>query len=147
MDGPHDKLQRHELLLLDIEGVDEYWGPTFRSIYESDEHKKFMENLDNRIKNHDKDIERMCNYHYQGFIESIRELLRLKTQVHELNEELIQIDTELQSSTASVMEKVDELVKARRVQKHIASTVQNLSLCLPVLTTYAKLQKQMKEKR
>ncbi|KAL0275355.1 UNVERIFIED_CONTAM: hypothetical protein PYX00_003224 [Menopon gallinae] len=147
MDGPHDKLQRHELLLLDIEGVDEYWGPTFRSIYESDEHKKFMENLDNRIKNHDKDIERMCNYHYQGFIESIRELLRLKTQVHELNEELVRIDSELQSSTASVMEKVDELVKARRVQKYIASTVQNLSLCLPVLTTYAKLQKQMKEKR
>ena len=33
-----------------------------------------MEKVDNRIKSHDHEIERMCNYHYQGFIDSIREL-------------------------------------------------------------------------
>lgn len=33
-----------------------------------------MEKLDARIKGHDHEIERMCNYHYQGFIDSIREL-------------------------------------------------------------------------
>lgn len=147
MEASQDKGQRHELYLLDIEGVDEYWGPTFRSIYEGDEHEKFMENLSARIKNHDKDIEKMCNYHYQGFIESICELLQLKTQVHEVNEELVQIDRELQESSSKVIERGTELVKARRVQKYIAAAIQNLSLCLPVLTAYAKLQKQMKEKR
>lgn len=147
METTQDKTQRHELYLLDIEGVDEYWGPTFRSIYESDEHDKFMESLSARIKTHDKDIEKMCNYHYQGFIESIRELLQLKTQVHKLNEELVQIDRELQETSKRVIDKETELVKARKVQKYIAAAIQNLSLCLPVLTAYAKLQKQMKEKR
>ncbi|KAK6616988.1 hypothetical protein RUM44_005345 [Polyplax serrata] len=147
MDTAYDKSQRLEHFLVDIEGVDEYWAPTFRSVYEGEDHEKFMENLEVRIKNHDKDIERMCNYHYQGFIESIIELFELKTQVHKLNEELVEIDIELQKSATSVIERGKELVKARKVQKYIAAAIQNLTLCLPVLTTYAKLEKQMKEKR
>lgn len=141
------KLQRQELFLLDIEGIDEYWGPTFRSIYESDEHEKFLDHLNTRIKNYDKEIERMCNYHYQGFIESIRELLQLKTQVHELNKELTDIDTELQKSAANVMKTASKLVKERKTEKNIAATIENLSRCLPVLKTFSKLQKQMSEKR
>lgn len=56
-----------------------------RAIYDGDEHQKFMEQLDARIKNHDRDIERMCNSHYQGFIDSIRELLQVRTQAQKLN--------------------------------------------------------------
>lgn len=44
-----------------------------------------MEKLDERIKAHDKDIERMCNHHYQGFIDSIRELLQVRSQAQQLN--------------------------------------------------------------
>jgi len=57
----------------------------FRAIYDGDEHKGFMERLDARIKSHDKDIEKMCNFHYQGFIDSIRELLQVRTQAQKLN--------------------------------------------------------------
>nr|CAD7568501.1 unnamed protein product [Timema californicum] len=117
------------------------------AIYDGDEHQKFMERLDSRIKSHDKDIERMCNYHYQGFIDSIRELLQVRSQAKSLNSEVVQLDEELQASAASVVVKGEELVQARRVESNIAAAIENLSLCLPVLTTYAKLQKQMKEKR
>ncbi|GFG33686.1 hypothetical protein Cfor_02431 [Coptotermes formosanus] len=139
--------QHHELFLQEIEGIDEYWGPTFRAIYDGDEHQKFMERLDARIKSHDKDIERMCNFHYQGFIDSIRELLQVRSQAKKLNSEIVEIDQELQTSTANVLVKGEELVQARKVETNIASAIENLSLCLPVLTTYAKLQRQMKEKR
>lgn len=44
-----------------------------------------MEKLDDCIKAHDKDIERMCNHHYQGFIDSIRELLQVRSQAQQLN--------------------------------------------------------------
>ncbi|XP_069678195.1 exocyst complex component 6 isoform X3 [Periplaneta americana] len=139
--------QHHELFLQEIEGIDEYWGPTFRAIYDGDEHQKFMERLDARIKSHDKDIERMCNFHYQGFIDSIRELLQVRSQAKQLNSEVVNIDKELQASAANVVVKGEELVQARKVESNIASAIENLSLCLPVLTTYAKLQRQMKEKR
>ncbi|PNF21996.1 Exocyst complex component 6B [Cryptotermes secundus] len=139
--------QHHELFLQEIEGIDDYWGPTFRAIYDGDEHQKFMERLDARIKSHDKDIERMCNFHYQGFIDSIRELLQVRSQAKNLNSEIVEIDQELQTSTANVLVKGEALVQARKVESNIASAIKNLSLCLPVLTTYAKLQRQMKEKR
>lgn len=52
-----------------------------------------MEKLDERIKAHDKDIERMCNHHYQGFIDSIRELLQVRSQAQQLNVSLyLEID-------------------------------------------------------
>lgn len=64
-----------------------------------------------------------------------------------LQSEIVEIDQELQTSTANVLVKGEELVQARKVESNIASAIENLSLCLPVLTTYAKLQRQMKEKR
>ncbi|KAF4518416.1 hypothetical protein B566_EDAN002069 [Ephemera danica] len=141
------KFQHHELFLQEIEGTDDYWGPTFRAIYDGDEHESFMQRLDARIKSHDKDIERMCNFHYQGFIDSIRELLQVRSQAHKLNSEVVQIDEELQSSAAALIERGEELCRARKTQYNMASAIESLSLCLPVLTTYAKLQKQMEEKR
>lgn len=58
----------------------------FRAIYDGDGEgpDKFLERIDARIKNHDKEIERMCNYHYQGFIESIRGLLQVRSDVEKL---------------------------------------------------------------
>lgn len=61
----------------DIEAVDDYWGPTFRSILEGNSHDLLTEQLEARIRSHDKDIERICNLYYQGFIDSIRELLQV----------------------------------------------------------------------
>ncbi|XP_052125040.1 exocyst complex component 6 isoform X1 [Frankliniella occidentalis] len=118
-----------------------------RAIYDGDEHQKFMECLDARIKSHDKDIERMCNFHYQGFIDSIRELLQVRTQAQKLNTEVVRLDEELQQSANRVISKGEELVQARRVESNIASAIDSLTICLPVLSTYAKLQRQMQEKR
>ncbi|XP_059475480.1 exocyst complex component 6 isoform X2 [Neocloeon triangulifer] len=139
--------KHYEQFLQEIEGTDDYWGPTFRAIYDGDEHKSFMEKLDARIKTHDKDIEKMCNFHYQGFIDSIRELLQVRTQAQKLNEGVVGINTEIRSSAAALAAKGEELCKARKTEHNIATAIESLSLCLPVLTTYAKLQKQMAEKR
>ena len=56
----------------------------FRTVYDSDGHKMFMEKLDESIQQHDKEIEKMCNFHYQGFIESVNELLNVKGDTHKL---------------------------------------------------------------
>ncbi|XP_071448504.1 exocyst complex component 6B isoform X1 [Hetaerina americana] len=138
----------HDHLLYEIETNDaSSVGLVIRAIYDGDEHQKFMEQLDSRIKSHDKDIERMCNFHYQGFIDSIRELLQVRSQAKKLNNEVVQLDEDLRQSASNLIAKGEELVRARKVESNIAAAIENLSLCLPVLTTYAKLQRQMKEKR
>ncbi|XP_018373286.1 PREDICTED: exocyst complex component 6 isoform X2 [Trachymyrmex cornetzi] len=140
-------MQRYDILIQEIEGIDDYLGPTFRAIYDGHEHQKFMEKLDDRIKAHDKDIERMCNHHYQGFNDSVRELLQVRSQAQQLNAEILELDKCITTTSTKVIEKGEELVKARKVESNMAAAVDSLTMCLPVLAAYAKLQKQLKDKR
>lgn len=55
-----------------------------RSVYDGPEPEKFLDRLDARIKLHNKEIERMCNHHYQGFIESVHSLLQVRGDVEKL---------------------------------------------------------------
>lgn len=43
-----------------------------------------MEKLDARIRNHDREIEKMCNFHYQGFVDSITEFLKVRAEAQKL---------------------------------------------------------------
>lgn len=56
----------------------------FRSVYDGQEHGLFMEKLDVRIRNHDREIEKMCNHHFQGFVDSITELLKVRGEAQKL---------------------------------------------------------------
>ena len=123
--------QHHELFLQEIEAVDEYWGPTFRGVYESGQHELFLERLEERIKKHDKDIEKMCSHHYQGFIDSVRDLLRVRSEATQLKKEVESIDCEVRASSAKVISGAEKLVKARTTETNIAATIEALSLCLP----------------
>ncbi|KAK3587474.1 hypothetical protein CHS0354_003611 [Potamilus streckersoni] len=137
----------HDHLITEIESSDGPLATTLRAVYENDELEKFMEMLDSRIKNHDREIERMCNYHYQGFIDSVRELLRVSTDAAQLRGEISATDESLQFSCGPLLKKGEELIRNRKIQKNIASAIEKLSLCLPVLEMYGKLQEQMKNKR
>lgn len=131
----------------DIEAVDDYWGPTFRSILEGNSYDTLSEQLETRIRSHDKDIERICNLYYQGFIDSIRELLHVRSQAKNLNEEVLSLDTAINKESANVLAKGKELVHSRQIERNIANAIEGLSSCLPVLECYAKLLRQVKEKR
>ena len=64
--------------------VYDYMPYLCRTVYDGDESEAFLESLNSRIKVHDKDIERMCNKNYQGFIESVSELLKVKSDAAKL---------------------------------------------------------------
>ncbi|XP_064631540.1 exocyst complex component 6B-like isoform X2 [Lineus longissimus] len=138
---------QQDMLVTEIEATDGSMATALRAVYESEEPQKFMERLDARIKSHDKEIERMCNFHYQGFIDSIRELLQVRSDADTLQEEISNINGSLQKSGHSLIGKGEELIKCRKIQKNIAAAVEGLTLCLPVLETYSKLREQMKNKR
>lgn len=143
-----ENMQNQEHLLQEIEGIDDYWGPTFRAIYDQDnDSSKFIDTLDNRIKQYDKEIERMCNFYYQGFIDSIRELQQVENQASKLKNQVIQLNSNVQTIVAEVTDAGEELVKARQVESNIQMAIDSLSLCLPALSSYSKLQKQMADKR
>ena len=57
------------------------------------------------------------------------------------------LDKKISTTTNRVVEKGEELVKARKVESNMAAAVDSLTMCLPVLAAYAKLQRQLKDKR
>ncbi|CAL1545201.1 unnamed protein product [Lymnaea stagnalis] len=137
----------HEHLITEIETSEGPLATTLRAVYDGEDVAYFMEKLDSRIKAHDHDIERMCNYHYQGFIDSIRELQQVSGDATKLKGEIHGLNRELQLSCDPLLSKGDQLVKCRKIQKNITLAMECLSLCLPVLEMYGKLQEQMKDKR
>ena len=42
-----------------------------------------------RIRGHERDIEKMCNKNYQGFIESVSELLKVRSDAAKLKVSLL----------------------------------------------------------
>lgn len=57
---------------------------TCRTLYDCDEQEEFLESLSSRIKDHEKEIERMCNKNYQWFIESVSELHKVKSEANKI---------------------------------------------------------------
>ncbi|CAH3122429.1 unnamed protein product [Pocillopora meandrina] len=136
-----------EHLLAEIESSDGLLGPTLRAVYDGEEHTEFMDKLEDRIRVHDKDIERMCNYHYQGFIESVNELLKVRGEARKLKIKIKEVNESMQESGRELFSKCENLIYCRTTQRNIVSAIEILSLCLPVLEMYAKLKDQMHNRR
>lgn len=136
-----------EHLLAEIESSDGLLGPTLRAVYDGEQHTEFMDKLEERIRVHDKEIERMCNYHYQGFIESVNELLKVRGEARKLKMEVNEVNAAMQASGRELTSKCEDLIHCRTTQRNIVSAIETLSLCLPVLEMYAKLKDQMKNRR
>uniref|UniRef100_H2YEW8 Exocyst complex component n=1 Tax=Ciona savignyi TaxID=51511 RepID=H2YEW8_CIOSA len=89
----------------------------------------------------------MCNFHYQGFIESITELINVRSDAERLKNQTVVINKELQESGKEVARKSDDLIQCQLQQRNVASAIEKLSMCLPVLQMYAKMCEQMKAGR
>ncbi|XP_078080643.1 exocyst complex component 6B isoform X2 [Mustelus asterias] len=138
----------HERILREIESTEPACiGPTLRSVYDGEEHWRFMEKLEARIRNHDREIEKMCNFHFQGFVDSITELLKVRGEAQKLKIQVTDTNNKLQESGRELVTEMEELRKCRSQQRNIAATVDQLTLCLPVLEMYSKLREQLKTKR
>ncbi|XP_046851325.1 exocyst complex component 6B-like [Xenia sp. Carnegie-2017] len=138
---------QYDTLLGEIESSDGPVGPTLKTVYKSEGHEVFMKKLEESIKQHDKEIEKMCNFHYQGFIESINELLNVKGDTYKLKEYVTVLNGSFKDSGNELARQVANLIECRYMQRNIASTIEKITLCLPVLEMYAKLQEQLDRKR
>ncbi|XP_035004410.1 exocyst complex component 6B isoform X3 [Hippoglossus stenolepis] len=138
----------HERILREIESTDSNCiGPTLRSVYDGQEHGLFVEKLDMRIRNHDREIEKMCNHHFQGFVDSITELLKVRGEAQKLKSQVTETNKHLQDDGKELITSMEELQQCRVQQRNIATTIDKLTHCLPVLEMYSRLQEQMRAKR
>ncbi|XP_020638562.3 exocyst complex component 6 isoform X2 [Pogona vitticeps] len=145
-----ESLPEHERILQEIESTETACvGPTLRSVYDDqpNAHQKFMEKLDACIRNHDREIEKMCNFHHQGFVDAITELLKVRADAEKLKVQVTDTNRRLQDAGKEVIFETEEIIQCRLQQRNITTVVEKLQLCLPVLEMYSKLKEQMNVKR
>uniref|UniRef100_A0A3B3R7E9 Exocyst complex component n=1 Tax=Paramormyrops kingsleyae TaxID=1676925 RepID=A0A3B3R7E9_9TELE len=143
-------ITEHERILQEIESTDTACvGPTLRSVYDDqpNAHKRFMEKLDARIRNHDREIEKMCNFHHQGFVDAITELLKVRADAEKLMGQVTDTNRRLQDAGKEVTSQTEEVIRCRVQQRNMVTTVEKLQLCMPVLEMYSKLKEQLESKR
>ncbi|XP_076856133.1 exocyst complex component 6 isoform X1 [Brachyhypopomus gauderio] len=133
----------------ELESVDLPLGTTLRSVYDDqpNAHKRFMEKLDARIRNHDREIEKMCNFHHQGFVDAITELLKVRADAEKLMGQVTDTNRRLQDAGREVTVQTEEVIRCRVQQRNMATTVEKLQLCIPVLEMYSKLKEQLESRR
>uniref|UniRef100_A0A8C3A8G0 Exocyst complex component n=1 Tax=Cyclopterus lumpus TaxID=8103 RepID=A0A8C3A8G0_CYCLU len=136
-------------IFAELESVDLPLGTSLRSIYDDqpNAHKRFMEKLDARIRNHDREIEKMCNFHHQGFVDAITELLKVRADAEKLMGQVTDTNRRLQEAGREVTAQTEEVIRCRIQQRNMATTVEKLHLCIPVLEMYSKLKEQLESKR
>ncbi|XP_075072247.1 exocyst complex component 6 isoform X3 [Mixophyes fleayi] len=139
----------YEKVCAEIETLELPLGSTLSSVYDDqpNAHQRFMEKLDTRIRNHDREIEKMCNFHHQGFVDAINELLKVRADAEKLKVQVTDTNRELQEAGKEVIAKTEETIRCRIHQRNIATVVDKLQLCLPALEMYSKLKEQMSAKR
>uniref|UniRef100_A0A8K9XNA2 Exocyst complex component n=1 Tax=Oncorhynchus mykiss TaxID=8022 RepID=A0A8K9XNA2_ONCMY len=123
-------ITEHERILQEIESTDTACvGPTLRSVYDDqpNAHKRFMEKLEVRIRNHDREIEKMCNFHHQGFVDAITELLKVRADAEKL---MVRQETQSNRSLL-VTAQTEEVIRCRIQQRNMTTTVERLQLCIP----------------
>ncbi|KAM4637062.1 exocyst complex component 6 isoform 2-T2 [Discoglossus pictus] len=139
----------YENVFAEIETLELPLGSTLSSVYDDqpNAHQRFMEKLDTRIRNHDREIEKMCNFHHQGFVDAINELLKVRADAEKLKVQVTDTNRSLQDAGKEVIAKTEETIRCRIQQRNIATVVDKLQLCLPALEMYSKLKEQMNGKR
>ena len=86
------------------------------------------------------------HYHAQGFIDCVNELLKVQTMVKGLQSDICNVDTMLASNSSELIDSHESLITQRLELKNMASTIQAIKLCIPVLEMYEKLKEEMHNK-
>uniref|UniRef100_A0A914CIF4 Exocyst complex component 6 n=1 Tax=Acrobeloides nanus TaxID=290746 RepID=A0A914CIF4_9BILA len=137
-----------EFFLYELETTDSgSIGLVLRAIYDTGDVHKFARALERRIAHYDKSILKVSTYHYQGFMDSMKQLSGLGDKCLDIKGVTETIDSNVQEMSAELLKKSTEIVRYRKLQRNANTAIDQITMCLPILENYAKLQSLMKQKK
>ncbi|KAI8140216.1 exocyst complex subunit Sec15-like-domain-containing protein [Fennellomyces sp. T-0311] len=125
----------------------EQLGPVIKQITETGRQEAFVDQLDSLVRKKDAEIERMCNAHYQEFVQAVDQLLKVRQGSVNLREKIKDVNVTLQTRGSRLSEKRRELIEARRVQQNVEDAIQVLQKSLVMLELANKADQQLEGKK
>jgi len=113
------------------------------TLYRTNKNAEFLEQLDAFIKRKENEIERVCNVHYQEFIQAIDQLLKVRVGAENLKNKIIDLNDEMQLSGEELIEKKKQLITDKKILNNINLTISTLKHCLSILDKTNKINIQI----
>ena len=93
-------------ILLSDAGIDEQLGSILKTFYRVGRQDAFVEQLSAVVSRKEQEIEKLCNFHYQDFVQSVDQLLRVRTDAGSLKSKISHFHGDLMEGTESLLVRV-----------------------------------------
>ena len=88
--------KEHVNLITDLVSSDAQIASVIRTVYENKQQESFLESIEQFLEENQAEIEKICNFHYEDFINSVNESLLVKEESTQLRCELDLSNRQLQ---------------------------------------------------
>lgn len=83
-------------------------GMVLKAIYKHKRQDQFISTLGKFIETNKSEIQDICNYHYQEFVQSVDQILQVRKESESVQQKIVELGSTLQSSGKVLMAKVRE---------------------------------------
>ncbi|KAI8855048.1 hypothetical protein BC829DRAFT_108304 [Chytridium lagenaria] len=89
----------------------------------------------------------MCNFHYQEFVQSVDQLLKVRLGTVHLKSKVVDLNREMQADGSKIIDKKKEIIDYRKVLQNIEVALESLQVCLFVLDVSNKVSNQIDNRK
>ncbi|ORY50770.1 exocyst complex subunit Sec15-like protein [Rhizoclosmatium globosum] len=118
---------------------------TVKTILQTGKEQAFSDHLAQFIAKKEDEIEKMCNFHYQEFVQSVEQLLKVRLGTAHLKTKIVNLNSEMQDAGTKILEKKKEVIEYRRILLNIELAMECVQTCLIVLDVANKINSQIEK--
>ncbi|KAJ3381701.1 hypothetical protein HDU84_004900 [Entophlyctis sp. JEL0112] len=112
---------------------------TVKTVLQTGKEYAFTTCLKEFIAKKQDEIEKMCNFHYQEFVQSVEQLLKVRLETTDLKAKIINLNSEMQEAGSKIVETKKEIIDYRRILLNIEIAIESVQTCLVVLDVASKI--------
>ncbi|EDQ87312.1 uncharacterized protein MONBRDRAFT_27374 [Monosiga brevicollis MX1] len=138
----------HARIIDQVMSSDINLGSAIGAAYENGiDAKALLDQLNARASRIDEDLKRICNRNYQGFVESVQELLSVGEHADDLKLAARECSEGLQDAGEHLRQHNERLLAMRRQHRNVLAGLEALHVCRPAIVLYNQAQQQLREGR
>ena len=96
-------------------------GTALKNVYTLGHVGRFQKKLEKRIRHQEREIERMCAFHYSHFVDAIEELSSIQGDAFNLCKQVSDTNINLQTVGNEIKDRHKELLRYRRQQERLTN--------------------------
>ncbi|OLY80595.1 Exocyst complex component 6 [Smittium mucronatum] len=128
------------------EEIIEQLGPIIQSVYRTGKDELFKKQVALFAAKKDAEILKLCGDNHQQFVESLDHLLKIKQNTNDLQEKILNLNSDLQNSGEKVIKSKQELLELKKKYRNIELALVAAKKCTKVVYMISEFEEQVQSK-